>query len=133
MIAEEAMPLVRRLVPLVFAVAVSLATIEMIRRRKLREEYAILWLCASAGLMLLAIFPGILAWLQAVLKVNYLTIVVLACFLFLALISLHQAAVISRQAEDIRQIAERLALLQQEVREGEKDRRDDGESPAEGV
>ena len=132
MIAVAGMPWSQRLVPVVLALIVAVVTVELIRRRKLREQYAILWLGASTLLWVFAIFPDIVWQLGGLLNVNYLTIVVLACFLFLVLISLHQAVVISHQAEDLRQIAERLALLQQEVREREKGRRDDGESPAEG-
>ena len=105
------MPLTRRLVPLVMAIIVILAAIELIRRRKLREEYAMLWLTASVALLVFAIFPGIVLWLQTTLQVNYLTIIVLSCFMFLAIILMHMATVISRQAEQIRRVAEQVALL----------------------
>ena len=111
MLALIEMPLTRRLVPLAMALVVILAAIELIRRRKLREEYAMLWLTASAALLVFAIFPGIVLWLQTTLQVNYLTIIVLSCFLFLAMILMHMATVISRQAEQIRDIAEQLALM----------------------
>jgi hypothetical protein len=105
------MPLTRRLVPLVMAFIVILAAVELIRRRKLREEYAMLWLTASAALMVFAVFPGIVLWLQRTLQVNYLTIIVLSCFLFLAMILMHMATIVSRQAEQIRRVAEQIALL----------------------
>lgn len=118
MIAELEMPLTRRLVPMVLAIIVVAATIEMIRRRKLREEYAILWLFASAVLAVFAIFPGLVVLLSHVLKVNYLTIIVVACFFFLAMIVMHFAVVISHQAEQIRKLAERIALMENELRRG---------------
>ena len=105
------MPLTRRLVPLVIACIVILAAVELIRRRKLREEYAILWLTASVALLVFAVFPGIVLWLQNTLQVNYLTIIVLSCFLFLAMILMHMATIISRQAEQIRRVAEQIALM----------------------
>jgi hypothetical protein len=112
-----AMPLRRWLVPLILAIIVVAATLEMIRRRKLREEYAMLWLGTSLVLLVFAVFPDLVAWLSRLLQVNYLTIVVLACFLFLSLIVLHYAVVISRQSEQIRQLAERVSLLQLELME----------------
>ena len=105
------MPLTRRLVPLVMAFIVILAAVELIRRRKLREEYAMLWLTASVALLVFAVFPGIVIWLQTTLQVNYLTIIVLSCFLFLAMILMHMATIVSRQAEQIRRVAEQIALL----------------------
>jgi hypothetical protein len=111
MFALMDMPLTRRLVPLAMALIVILAAIELIRRRKLREEYAMLWLTASVALLVFAVFPGIVIWLQTTLQVNYLTIIVLSCFLFLAMILMHMATIVSRQAEQIRRVAEQLALL----------------------
>ncbi len=118
MIAELDMPLTRRLVPMALAIIVVAATIEMIRRRKLREEYAILWLFASAVLVVFAIFPGLVVLLSHVLRVNYLTIIVMACFFFLAMIVMHFAVVISHQGEQIRKLAEHIALMENELRRG---------------
>ena len=124
MLALE-MPLARRLVPLAMAAVVLLATLEMIRRRKLREEYAMLWLFTSAALLVFGIFPGIVIWLQRTLQVNYLTIIVLAGFLFLSLLVMHFAVVASRHAEQVRQLAQRIALLDHQFREL-RDRPTDG-------
>jgi len=116
MIAGLEMPLTRRLVPMILAVIIVAATIEMIRRRRLREEYAILWLLASGVLLIFAVFPGLVVLLSHALKVNYLTIIVMACFFFLAMIVMHFAVVISHQTEQIRQLAERIALMENELR-----------------
>jgi hypothetical protein len=111
MLALMDMPLTRRLVPLVMAMIVVLTAVELIRRRKLREEYAMLWMASSIALLVFAIFPGLVIWMQQLLQVNYLTFIGLTCFLFLAMILMHMATVISRQAEQIRSIAEQLALM----------------------
>lgn len=115
MLALMDMPLTRRLVPLVMAMIIVLTAVELIRRRKLREEYAILWLASSIALLVFAIFPGLVIWMQQLLQVNYLTFIVLTCFLFLAMILMHMATVISRQSEQIRQLAERAAIQQRRL------------------
>jgi len=118
MIAQfQQMPLTRRLVPMVLAAIVVLVTIEMIRRRRLREEYAILWLFASGVLVVFAIFPQLVIYLQRLLKVNYLTIIVMSVFVFLAMIVMHFATVITRQADQIRRLAERTAILHRKLQE----------------
>jgi hypothetical protein len=117
MLAEVTIPVAHRVIAFVIGLCVVLGTVEMIRRRKLREEYAMLWLAASLIVMVLAIFPAIPFLLQRALKVNYLTIVVLAGFLFLGMIVLHFATVISRQAEQIRQLAQRMAILARRLAE----------------
>ena len=115
LILADSIPPSRHLVPLALAMIVLLVTAEMIRRRKLREEYAMLWLGASAIMLIFAVFPQLLIWLQEELQVNYLTIVVLALFFFLAMIVMHFAIVISKQSEEIRQLAQRMAILNSKV------------------
>jgi hypothetical protein len=126
LLADVDIPLMRRMVPLVLALIVLAVTIEMIRRRRLREEYAMLWLAASGVLLVFGIFPNMVIWLQTKLNLQYITIVVLAAFFFLAMIVMHFAMVISKQAEDIRQLAQRLALINQRLDESQKAKTADG-------
>jgi len=115
MIATILIPLSHRIIALSIAAAVLATTVEMIRRRKLREEYAMLWLSTSMILTVLAIFPQIPFFLNQALGINYLTMLMLSCFLFLAMIVMHYATAISRDAEHIRQLAQQVALLNEEV------------------
>lgn len=124
-LANMNIPIIRQLVPLAMALVVLLVTVEMIRRRKLREEYAMLWLVTSLVLIVLGVFPSLVIWLQDKLNVNYLTIVVLAIFLFMAMIVMHFAMVISKQAEDIRQLAQRMALINQRLDETDAKKNND--------
>jgi hypothetical protein len=117
MIAAIEIPWVHRIVAMSIAAAVVAATIEMIRRRKLREEYAMLWLGASAVITITAIFPQIPFLLNRWLGITYLTLLVLGCFLFLGMIVMHYATAISRDAEHIRQLAQQVAILQQQLQE----------------
>lgn len=106
----------QRIIPFVVAVVIAAATVELIRRRKLREQYAMVWLLASSVLIVFAIYPKLLIIISGWLGVNYLTTLFLATFLFLALVALSQAMVISRLTEDLRQTAQRVALLEQLVK-----------------
>ena len=105
----------QRVLPLAAAILIAFVTIELIRRRKLREEYAMLWITASLLLLVFAIFPRLLLYLSQALGIYYLTTLVGLCFSFLALVLLHLSVIISRSSEDIRQIAQRLAILEQQV------------------
>jgi len=98
-------------------VLIALTTVELIRRRKLREEYALLWLAASGVLLVFAAFPRLLWHISNALGLFYLTTTVLICFGFLSLMVLHLAMVVSRSADDSRQVAQRLALLEHRVEE----------------
>ena len=42
------------------AVATLLVLFEMLRRQRLREKYAVIWVVVAVGTVLLVIFPGLL-------------------------------------------------------------------------
>ena len=109
--------ILQHVLPLAASLLITGVTVELIRRRKLREEYAMLWLAASAVLLVFAAFPRLLWHVANLLGVYYLTVLVLLAFSFLALLVIHLAVVISRLADDSRQIAQRLALTEQKLAE----------------
>lgn len=107
----------QRVLPALAALLIAGVTIELIRRRRLREEYAMLWIAASVLLVVFAIYPRLLLFISQALGIFYLTTLVLLCFSFLALMLLHLAVSVSRSGEDIRQLAQRLALLERRIEE----------------
>ena len=118
MIAEttvEGIGLAQRLVPLLAAVAVTGMTLELIRRRKLREEYAMLWIAASIILLVFAIIPKLLPWISNTIGVYYITLMVMMMFCFLSLLIIHLAVAASRSADETQKIAQRLALLEHKL------------------
>ncbi len=100
---------------------------EMIRRRRLQERYALLWLATAAIVLVLALLRGGLEWLSDLIGVAYppTTLFVLVS-VFVVLLLLHYSTVISRLVEQNKRLAQRLALLQEEVERGEERPRDDG-------
>ena len=133
MIAELSVFMTQRLVSIALAAIVVLTTIEMIRRRKLREEYALLWLAASLALTVLAIFPDIPIRLNRLLNIDYQTIVMILVFLFLGMIVMHFAVVISSHAEQIRQLAQQVAILENQLRQAGQDAPAKGAAPQAGA
>jgi hypothetical protein len=105
----------QRTIPATVALIIVLLTLELVRRRKLREEYAMLWLAASAVLVVFAMFPKLLWIISNWLGVYYLTTLVILSFGFLSLVVVHFAVVISRMSESARQTAQRVALLEQKI------------------
>ncbi len=120
----------RMILPLVAALLISAVTIELIRRRKLREEYALLWVAASAVLLVLAVFPGLFLRISKWLDVDYRTLVMLIGFSFLSLMIIHLSVVASRGADDTRTTAQRVALLEDRLRELESEPDEGKPTPA---
>jgi Mg2+/citrate symporter len=103
----------------VFAIITSITTflvvMELVRRRRLREEYAFLWVLTTVGMMVLATWYGLIEWItQAIGAVAVTTTLFLFALLFLLLISVHFTTVISRLTVQVRRLAQELAILQAE-------------------
>jgi hypothetical protein len=103
----------------VFAIITSITTflvvMELIRRRRLREEYALLWVLTTVGMMLLATWYGLIEWISQVIgAVAVTTTIFLFALLFLLLISVHFTTVISRLTVQVRRLTQELAILQAE-------------------
>ncbi len=86
--------------------------IESVRRRRLREEYSILWLATATIILLLALIRPALDILARALgiysPVNALFVV---GFAFTTIILLHFSAIISRLSRENRELVQRYALL----------------------
>jgi hypothetical protein len=86
--------------------------IESVRRRRLREEYSILWLATATVILLLSLVRPALNVLARALgiaaPVNALFVV---GFAFTTIILLHFSTVISRLSRENRELAQRYALL----------------------
>jgi hypothetical protein len=99
-----------------------LTTFELIRKQRLREEYAILWLFTGTAVLVFSLCPEFLLS-QFIVKITgifYLSAVVVIAFLFLLLIVLHFSVVISKLTNQGKELAQRYALLELELKEFKK-------------
>ena len=94
--------------------------LELVRRRRLGEPYAILWLLAAAVLLVLSIFDGLLDELAELVGIatpaNALFVV---GFGFILVLLLSFSSVVSRLSRENKLLAQELARLSRE-REGAK-------------
>jgi hypothetical protein len=131
------MPIRNRMVALIVSVGMLLLIIELVRRRKLREEYSWLWLLTVSTILLLTVWFDLLKWITSLIgaMIPSSTIFMLA-FLFLIFISLHFSVVISRLTNRNIELAQRYALLELELN-GLKERflssKEEGEKNRNGV
>ena len=106
----------------VLAVAVSvlllLLVIELVRRRKLTEEYSFVWIVCALALLGLSLGRELLDALALSVGIFYppaALILVLIFFVFVA--SLSFSVVASRQSRQLERLIEDAALLEARVRE----------------
>ncbi|MBI3181361.1 MAG: DUF2304 domain-containing protein [Myxococcales bacterium] len=103
----------------VFAIVTSAVTlfymVELVRRRRLKEEYAWLWILTGAGMLVLSLAYPLLLWLtQAVGAVTPTTTLFIFGLLFLLIISVHYSIVLSRLTGQVRRLTQELAILSAE-------------------
>lgn len=109
------------------AIAVTLALLllvfELVRRKRLSERYAILWLVAASTLFVLAAWKGLLTSLSGDVGISYPPSALFAVAIgLIAMILLHFSVAVSRLSDQNKMLAQRLALLQQRIGESEADR-----------
>lgn len=111
--------------PLRVSVVASIAAIlllvvifELIRSRRLQERYALLWLLTGGVILVLAAWRDALSTLADLVGIAYppSALFVLAS-LFILVVLLHYSTVISRLSEQNTILAQRLALLENRLRE----------------
>lgn len=97
-------------------------TIQLIRKHRLREEYALGWLVASLTILLLSLFGDLVAFLSSLFAVSYPpTLILVLGLLFTLMILLSQSVVLSTQANHIRDLAQSVAILEWRLRQYEKE------------
>lgn len=107
-----------QIVAITGAVALLLIVLELVRRRRLMERYALLWLFSSVVILALAIWQNALNVLARQMGIisapNALFFVALGVILLLLL---HFSAAMSRLSDQSKVLAQRQAILEQRVRE----------------
>jgi hypothetical protein len=105
-----------QLVAIVGAVALLLAVLEMVRRRRLQERYALLWLLSAGVLLALAIWSGALASISHAIGVIYPPNALFFIGIgFILLLLLHFSAAVSRLSSQSEVLAQRQALLEERL------------------
>jgi hypothetical protein len=106
-----------RLLLMVLGVGIVLFVINLVRTRKLKEEYAILWLFTGVVLVLLPVIIDLLDAVSFALGITYppafIGLVAAVCVLF---ILFQFSTSISRFSERTKVLTQELAILRERVR-----------------
>jgi hypothetical protein len=98
---------------------------ELVRRRRLMERYALLWLFSTAVLLGLAVWKNLLQEVASAVGIYYApSALFVIAFGFVLAMLLHFSLVISRLADQSKVLAQRVGALQQRVAELEAERAD---------
>jgi len=105
-----------QIVAIVGSLVIAGLVVELVRRRRLRVEYSILWLVAAASLVALSVFRDVLDWMASLVGIYYAPAALfLAALVFATLLFVHLTTVITRLADQNVKLAQRIALLEAQM------------------
>jgi hypothetical protein len=119
--------------PLGVSIAATIASLvllfgvlELVRRRRLREKYALLWILTAIVLLILSVWRGAVSGIATALGVSYGPTVLFAVgALFILVVLLHYSTVISALTDRTVRLAQEISLLEQRIREMERQQESD--------
>ena len=105
-----------RLALAVLSALVVLVTFESIRRTKLKERYALLWILPCVLLVGLIAFPGVLGWMQSTFGLSYASSISAVVFVSVLVAAFVLSGAISSNERNLARIAQRCAMLEARLR-----------------
>jgi hypothetical protein len=86
--------------------------VDLVRRRRLKEEYAWLWLLASVAILILMAWPAALVGLAAAIgATTEATTAFMFGIMFLVVVCIHLCTKLSRLDRQVKELAQEIALL----------------------
>src|SRR5579884_4025283 len=105
------MPIHQRVVIVLFAFALMFIIFELVRKRRLREEYSWLWLLTGSFVLILAFVPavGLKEIAEFFGSENPPAAIFFLAFCFVALLCLQFSVRLSRMTEHVKMLAQKIA------------------------
>ena len=106
----------QKIFAIVASILIMMIVVELVRRRRLREEYSWLWLLTGAVIILLVVWYDLLLFITHLIgAIAPTTTLFIFGLLFLMLISLHYSLQISKLSHQVKEMAQQLTLLKDQV------------------
>ena len=113
---EEGLPGHQQVVALVLAGIMLIVVLELVRKRKLREEYSWLWTLTALGLIVLAVKYDLLLQFKDLISAEEPTSALFfGALVFLMLISLQFSVQLSKLTYRNKALIQRIALMEKEL------------------
>ena len=106
------MPPKQVILAIVLSVGLLVFIIEAVRRRRLREEYAWLWLLIGLVMLALTVWPGLLDFLTRRIGIELpINTVFFFGLMFVIFINLHFSIKVSQLTDQVKRLAQEIAFL----------------------
>jgi hypothetical protein len=105
-----------QIISILASVTIIIIVLSLIRQRRLREEYSILWLLGSLILIVFSVWRSLLDIIADLVGVVYAPAILLLIGIFFGVVMfLHFTVVLSKQADRNKSLAQEVALLRDKI------------------
>jgi hypothetical protein len=117
-----------QIVAIIASAGLLFIVLELVRRKRFLERYALLWLFSGVVLLALAIWKDFLSTLSDAVGIAYPpNALFLIAFGFVLVLLLHFSVAVSKLSDQTKVLAQRLALLEEKQKAGQAESEDDAE------
>jgi len=112
-----------QIVSLLFSGFILYFIFEMVRKKKIKEEYSIVWFIMGFVFLFISIFPTVIDKLGKIFGIAYApTLILLFLIAFILTVLIHFSVVLSRLSEKNKDLIQEIGLLKYELDETKKNR-----------
>jgi len=106
-----------RIMALMVSVLFILYVIHLVRQRRLRENDSIVWILASIAILVLGVWVRPLVYVTELIGAKFpVSTLFFSGLIFLTFISLWMTTRISELSDQVRELAQKIALMEQETK-----------------
>jgi hypothetical protein len=105
-----------RIMAITLSVVLLIVIVELVRKRRLREEYSWLWILTGAVIFVLATWQSLVVKLTDLIGAKIIaSTLFFSGLMFLMIISLHFSTKVSQLSEQVKELAQKTAILAEEL------------------
>lgn len=113
------MPIRMRLFTFAIGFSLFIFIIELVRRRKMKEEYSFLWLLSGVIICLLSLWYEAVTWVTKIVGAVYApSILFFFGLIFLALISIFYSVKLSSLSTQVKNLSQKVAIMEAQANKG---------------
>jgi len=109
----------QKIIFIMIGLFIFLTIFELVRRRKLREEYSWLWMIAGITIVMLTVWKQFLLGIMKFLGIDHpVSTLFFSAFIFILLLCIQFSVRISKLTNEVKNLAQEITLLKNEIESG---------------
>ncbi len=107
-----------QLISLIASIGFLGVILELVRRRMIKERFALLWIISAAAMIVFSVWADLLEVLASLVGIYYAPAVILPIIIFFGVVLfLYFSVIVTKQDEKIKILAQKIALLEDKTQE----------------